>query len=154
MPSVQSRTTAPSNAFLDARELRHVIAASVAGNALEWYDFFLYNTAAALVFGQLFFPSGSDPLFGTLAAFASFAVGFAAHPVGGVIFGHIGDRYGRKSALVWTLSIMGGSTFLIGLLPTYAKIGLVSPALLVLLRVLQGAAAGGEWGGEIGRAHV
>nr|WP_254700408.1 MFS transporter [Trinickia violacea] len=123
--------------------------ASVAGNALEWYDFFLYSTAAALVFGQVFFPKGADPLLGTLAAFAGFAVGFAARPFGGVLFGHIGDRYGRKGALVWTLSIMGGATFLIGLLPTYAQVGLLAPALLVLLRVLQGIASGGEWGGGV-----
>ncbi|HKT95585.1 MAG TPA: MFS transporter [Paraburkholderia sp.] len=123
--------------------------ASVAGNALEWYDFFLYSTAAALVFGELFFPHGTDPLIGTLAAFAGFAVGFAARPFGGVLFGHIGDRYGRKGALVWTLSLMGGATFLIGLLPTYGQVGLWAPALLVLLRVVQGIASGGEWGGGV-----
>ncbi len=123
--------------------------ASVAGNALEWYDFFLYSTAAALVFGQLFFPKGTDPLVGTLGAFAGFAVGFAARPLGGVVFGHIGDRFGRKGALVWTLSIMGGATFLIGALPTYAQVGVWAPALLLALRILQGIAAGGEWGGGV-----
>src|SRR5262245_48568027 len=98
--------------------LRRIVWASVVGNALEWYDFFLYSTAAALVFGQLFFPAGRDPLIGTLAAFAGFAVGFAARPLGGALFGHLGDRYGRKGALVWTLTLMGGATFVIGLLPT------------------------------------
>lgn len=130
-------------------QLRKIVAASVAGNALEWYDFFLYSTAAALVFSRLFFPATTDPLTGTLAAFGGFAVGFAARPFGGLIFGHIGDRFGRKPALVLTLCIMGGSTFLIGLLPTYAQIGLWAPILLVLLRVLQGIAAGGEWGGGV-----
>jgi MFS family permease len=134
---------------VDDRSLRRIVIASVAGNALEWYDFFLYSTAAALVFGELLFPKGTDPLVGTLAAFAGFAVGFAARPFGGVLFGHIGDRYGRKGALVWTLSIMGGATFLIGLLPTYAQAGLWAPALLVVLRVLQGIASGGEWGGGV-----
>jgi MFS family permease len=97
----------------------------------------------------LFFPVGSDPLTGTLAAFAGFAVGFAARPFGGIVFGHIGDRLGRKTALVLTLSIMGGATFLIGLLPTYSQIGIWAPILLVLLRIAQGVAAGGEWGGVL-----
>jgi MFS family permease len=119
------------------------------GNALEWYDFFLYATASAVVFGRLFFPSDVDPLVGTMAAFAGFAVGFAARPLGGIIFGHIGDRLGRKRALVMTLSIMGISTALMGLLPTYAQVGLWAPALLILLRVVQGIAAGGEWGGGV-----
>lgn len=136
-------------AAVDEKSLRRIVMASVAGNALEWYDFFLYSTAAALVFGELFFPKGTDPLIGTLAAFAGFAVGFAARPFGGVLFGHIGDKYGRKGALVWTLSIMGGATFLIGLLPTYGQIGMWAPALLVVLRVLQGIASGGEWGGGV-----
>ena len=95
-----------------------MVVASVAGNAMEWYDFFIYGTAAALVFGELFFPKGTDPLLGTMGAFAGFAVGFLARPLGGVIFGHIGDRYGRKLALEWTLGLMGVATFLIGLLPT------------------------------------
>ncbi|MGF6413544.1 MFS transporter [Paraburkholderia sp. MM5482-R1] len=148
-------TTHPANAAdalpdqVDAKSLKRIVFASVMGNALEWYDFFLYSTAAALVFGSLFFPKGTDPLLGTLAAFAGFAVGFAARPFGGALFGHIGDRYGRKTALVWTLSIMGGATFMIGVLPTYAQIGLWSPALLLVLRLLQGVAAGGEWGGGV-----
>ncbi|WP_261537007.1 MFS transporter, partial [Burkholderia multivorans] len=136
-------------ASVDERSLRRIVFASVAGNALEWYDFFLYSTAAALVFGELFFPKGTDPLVGTLVAFAGFSVGFAARPLGGALFGHIGDRYGRKSALVWTLSIMGGATFLIGFLPTYPQVGLWAPVLLMVLRILQGIAAGGEWGGAV-----
>ncbi|VVE71690.1 MFS transporter [Pandoraea anapnoica] len=136
-------------AKVDERSLRRIVFASVIGNALEWYDFFLYSTAAALVFGDLFFPTGTDPLLGTLAAFAGFAIGFAARPFGGIVFGHIGDKFGRKGALVWTLSIMGGATFLIGLLPTYAQVGFWSPVLLIVLRILQGIAAGGEWGGGV-----
>ena len=148
-PDAQQAEGRTSAHALDPRALRRIVMASVAGNALEWYDFFLYSTAAALVFGELFFPRGTDPLIGTLAAFAGFAVGFAARPFGGVLFGHIGDRYGRKGALVWTLSLMGGATFLIGLLPTYGQVGLWAPALLVLLRVVQGIASGGEWGGGV-----
>ena len=116
-----------------------MVVASVAGNAMEWYDFFIYGTAAALVFGELFFPKGTDPLLGTMGAFAGFAVGFLARPLGGVIFGHIGDRYGRKLALEWTLGLMGVATFLIGLLPTYEQAGLWAPAAMVALRVMQGA---------------
>jgi MHS family shikimate/dehydroshikimate transporter-like MFS transporter len=130
-------------------KVARVILASVVGNVLEWYDFFLYGTAAALVFGEIFFPPGKDPLLGTLAAFAGFAVGFAARPLGAVIFSTIGDRAGRRVALFATLSIMGGSTFLIGLLPTYAQIGFGAPLLLVALRLMQGVAAGGEWGGAV-----
>ena len=131
------------------KRTRRVVMASVAGNAMEWYDFFIYGTAAALVFGELFFPKGTDPLLGTMGAFAGFAVGFLARPLGGVIFGHIGDRYGRKLALEWTLGIMGAATFLIGLLPTYEQIGIWAPVAMVVLRVMQGAAAGGEWGGGV-----
>src|ERR1700758_682696 len=134
---------------LEDRTLRKIVVASVAGNAMEWYDFFVYGTAAALVFGQLFFPAGGDPLVGTLGAFAAFALGFVARPLGGVVFGHIGDRHGRKASLVWTLLIMGVATFGIGLLPTYAQVGLWSPAALVALRLLQGVASGGEWGGGV-----
>jgi len=141
--------TTPVADMVDQKSLRRIVMASVAGNALEWYDFFLYSTAAALVFGELFFPKGTDPLIGTLGAFAGFAVGFAARPLGGVVFGHIGDRFGRKGALVWTLSIMGGATFLIGVLPTYAQVGIWAPVLLLALRILQGIAAGGEWGGGV-----
>jgi MFS transporter, MHS family, shikimate and dehydroshikimate transport protein len=126
----------------------HVALASFIGTAIEWYDYFLYGTAAALVFNQLFFPQFA-PLTGTLAAFATFAVGFFARPVGGVVFGHFGDRIGRKSMLVITLLIMGGATFLIGLLPTFDSVGVLAPILLVALRFLQGFAVGGEWGGAI-----
>ena len=129
--------------------VRKFIVASLMGNALEWYDFFLYATAAAIVFGNLFFPADADPLVGTLGAFAGFAVGFAARPIGGIIFGHIGDRISRKTALVTTLTMMGAATFLMGLLPTYEKVGILAPILLVVLRVVQGIAAGGEWGGGV-----
>jgi predicted MFS family arabinose efflux permease len=118
------------------------------GSTIEWYDFFVYGTAAATVFGPLFF-SKSDSTTGLLAAFATFAVGFLARPVGAAIFGHIGDRFGRKRALIATLSIMGAATTLIGLLPTYARIGTWAPILLVLLRLLQGISVGGEWGGSV-----
>lgn len=128
--------------------LRRVIGASVVGTSLEWYDFFLYTTAAALVFNELFFPT-FDPLAGTLAAFATGAVGFVARPLGGIVFGHYGDRVGRKGVLVTTLLVMGVSTVLIGLLPTYASIGAWAPVLLVLLRFVQGIGLGGEWGGAV-----
>ena len=127
---------------------RKVIVASLIGTSLEWYDFFLYGTAAALVFNQLFFP-GFDPAVGTLLAFATAAVGFVARPLGGIVFGHFGDRNGRKTVLVVTLLIMGGATFLIGLLPTYATIGIWAPILLVALRFVQGLGLGGEWGGAV-----
>src|SRR5688572_14379684 len=129
-----------------SNSLRKVIAASFVGTTIEWYDFFLYGTAAALVFNELFFPD-ADPLIGTLAAFGTFAVGFAARPIGGIVFGHYGDRIGRKTMLVLSLMIMGVATFLIGLLPTYASIGIVAPILLVVLRFAQGIGVGGEWGG-------
>ncbi len=118
------------------------------GTAIEWYDFFLYGTAAALVFNRLFFPT-LEPLAGTMAAFASYAVGFFARPLGGIIFGHFGDRIGRKSMLVTTLVMMGLATFLVGLLPTYERLGLWAPVLLVALRIIQGLAVGGEWGGAV-----
>ncbi len=128
--------------------IRKVALASFIGTAIEWYDYFLYGTAAALVFNQLFFPEFS-PLAGTLASFATFAVGFFARPVGGVVFGHFGDRIGRKTMLVLTLLIMGVATFLIGLLPTYETIGVWAPILLVVLRIFQGFGVGGEWGGAV-----
>ena len=124
-----------------------VALASFVGTAIEGYDFFIYGIAAALVFGQLFFPPNEDPLIGTLAAFATFAVGFVARPVGGVVFGHFGDKVGRKPMLVITILTMGLATFVIGLLPTYAQIGIWAPILLVALRLIQGFSAGGEWGG-------
>jgi metabolite-proton symporter len=122
--------------------------ASFIGTTIEWYDFFIYTTAAALVFPQLFFPS-FEPLAGTLASFATYAVGFLARPLGGVIFGHYGDKIGRKAMLVTTLLIMGIATFVVGLLPTYETIGIWAPILLVVLRLLQGLGLGGEWGGAV-----
>ncbi len=127
---------------------RRVILAAAVGSALEWYDFFIYGTAAALVFGDLFFPK-LDPAVGTLAAFATFGVGFVARPFGGIVFGHLGDRIGRKPVLVITLLLVGGGTFLIGLLPTYETAGLLAPAMLVLLRLVQGFGAGAEYGGAV-----
>src|SRR5512144_2806495 len=128
--------------------VRKVVAASLVGTSLEWYDFFLYGSAAALVFDRLFFPT-FDPLTGTLLAFTTFAVGFVARPIGGVIFGHYGDKVGRKKVLVVTLLLMGAVTFLVGLLPTYDTIGVAAPLLLVTLRFVQGLGLGGEWGGAV-----
>ncbi len=128
--------------------IRKVVVASFIGTTIEWYDFFIYTTAAALVFPQLFFPS-FEPLAGTLASFATYAVGFLARPLGGVIFGHYGDKIGRKAMLVTTLLIMGIATFVVGLLPTYETIGIWAPILLVVLRLLQGLGLGGEWGGAV-----
>ena len=130
----------------DTSRVRKVVAASVAGTIIEWYDFFIYGTAAALVFGQLFFPTSSS-LAGTMAAFATYAVGFAVRPLGGAVFGHFGDKLGRKAILITTLVVMGVTTTLIGLLPTYEQIGLWAPALLVFLRMAQGFGAGAEFAG-------
>ena len=123
-------------------------AASLTGTALEYYDFAVYSAAAALVFPQLFFP-GEDPLTGTLLSFSTYAVGFLARPVGGIVFGRLGDRVGRKNVLVWTLMLIGAATLLIGLLPGYASIGVAAPIILVLLRFAQGVGVGGEWGGAV-----
>ena len=131
-----------------ASEARRVAIASAVGTTIEWYDFFIYGTAAAVVFGPQFFPQASA-VGGTLAAFAAFAVAFVARPLGAVVMGHFGDRIGRKSMLVWSLMLMGLSTFGIGLLPNYAAIGIWAPALLVACRFIQGFALGGEWGGAI-----
>ena len=125
-----------------------VVFASLVGTAVEWYDFFLYGSAAALVFGALFFPE-SDPVTATLLAFGTYAVGFAARPLGGIVFGHFGDKVGRKKMLVAALMLMGAATFAIGLLPTYASIGLAAPILLLVCRLAQGFAVGGEWGGAV-----
>jgi len=137
--------TAPI-AGAERAKINSVVFASCLGTIIEWYDFLIYATAAALVFHKAFFPT-FDPLAGTLAALGSYAVGFLARPLGGALFGHFGDRLGRKSMLVLTLFIMGLSTFCIGLLPTYASIGVLAPILLILLRVIQGIGLGGEWGG-------
>ena len=128
--------------------INQVALSGLIGATVEWYDFFLYGTAAALVFGQLFFPS-SDPLVGTIAAFGSFAFGYLSRPIGAVIFGHYGDKIGRKAMLILTLLIMGIATFLIGLLPTYDTIGVWAPILLLVLRFFQGIGLGGEWGGAV-----
>lgn len=128
------------------RELRRVVFGSVVGTALEWYDFFIYGTAAALVFGTVFFPK-AEARTGVLLAFATFGVGFLFRPLGGILFGHLGDRIGRKMTLIVTTLVMGVSTGVIGLLPTYKTIGVAAPILLVLLRVCQGLGAGAEFGG-------
>src|SRR5918996_1007521 len=124
-------------------EARRVAIASAVGTTIEWYDFFIYGTAAAVVFAPQFFPQVSE-LAGTLAAFATFAIGFIARPLGGVVMGHFGDRLGRKSMLVWSLTLMGLATVAIGLLPNYSQIGLWAPALLIAFRFVQGFALGGE----------
>jgi MFS family permease len=139
-------STLPAGADRRALKRRAVVASTV-GTTIEWYDFFLYNTAAALVFGPLFFDNTGAG--GILAAFSTQFVGFAARPIGAAIFGHYGDRIGRKYSLVATLMLMGGATVLIGFLPTYASIGVWAPILLTLLRVLQGIGVGGEWGGSV-----
>jgi MFS family permease len=130
------------------RRLRIVVAASLLGTTVEWYDFFLYATAAGLVFSRVFFPNETS-LVGTLLAFATFAVGFVMRPIGGLVFGHIGDRIGRKRSLALTMLIMGVATALIGVLPTAAQIGAWAPMLLLTLRILQGFALGGEWAGAV-----
>src|SRR5271154_977709 len=137
--------TAPT-AGTERTRINSIVFASCFGTIIEWYDFLIYATAATLVFNKAFFPT-FDPLAGTLAALGSYAVGFLARPLGGALFGHFGDRLGRKSMLVLTLFIMGVSTFCIGLLPTYATIGVLAPILLILLRIIQGIGLGGEWGG-------
>ena len=130
------------------KDLRRVLIASVVGSAVEWFDYFLYGTVAALVFNQLFFVT-DDPAFGTLYAFATFALAFFIRPLGGVIFSHVGDRVGRKKTLVMTLSLMGVATFLMGILPTYDMVGIWAPVLLIILRLMQGLGLGGEWGGAL-----
>jgi metabolite-proton symporter len=131
------------------RSIVKVALTSLAGTSIEWYDFFLYGTAAALIFPTVFFPAGMDPLIGLLASFSTFAIGFLARPIGGVIFGHYGDRVGRKKALVVALLIMGISTTLIGCLPSFATIGALAPLLLIALRFAQGLAIGGQWAGAV-----
>ncbi len=130
----------------DTKAIRKVVAASFAGALLEWYDFFIFGTASGLVFAPLFFPQ-ADPLVGIIASFATFGVGFLARPLGGIVFGHFGDKVGRKTTLIWTLMIVGASTFLVGCLPTYGSIGVMAPILLALLRLIQGFGLGGEYGG-------
>jgi len=139
-------TAAAPAIALERTRMNAIVFASCLGTVIEWYDFLIYATAATLVFNKAFFPT-FDPLAGTLASLGSYAVGFLARPLGGALFGHFGDRLGRKSMLVLTLFIMGLSTFCIGLLPTYASIGVFAPVLLILLRIIQGIGLGGEWGG-------
>ncbi|WP_340560378.1 MFS transporter [Streptomyces sp. GSL17-111] len=138
----------PAAAPAAPASLKRIVAASLIGTTIEWYDFFLYGAAAALVFNQLFFPD-SDPLVGTLLAFLTYAIGFVARPIGALVFGHYGDRLGRKKLLVLSLLLMGGATFAIGLLPTHATVGSAAPLLLTSLRLVQGFALGGEWGGAV-----
>jgi MFS family permease len=137
-----------SQTSVSARQPARAATAAFIGTMIEWYDFYIYATAAALVFGELYFPS-SDRFISTMASFATFAVGFFARPLGGIIFGHLGDRIGRKKALMTTLMMMGIATVCVGLLPDYSKVGALAPVLLVLLRVVQGIAVGGEWGGAV-----
>src|SRR5205814_6340378 len=129
-------------------QLRRAVIASTVGTTIEWYDFFLYSIVTGLVFAKLFFPK-SDPLLGTLQAFAVYAVGFVARPIGAAIFGHYGDRIGRKSTLIATLMVMGLATFAVAFVPSYATIGIWGAILLTLLRFIQGIGVGGEWGGSV-----
>jgi len=143
MAASETPATPPS-----AGALRRVIVASLIGTTIEWYDFFLYGAAAALVFNKLFFPN-ADPITGAMLAFGTYALGFVARPVGGLVFGHFGDRVGRKRLLMVSLVLMGVSSTLIGVLPTYAQVGAAAPLLLTALRLAQGFAVGGEWGGAV-----
>ncbi|MCK2025663.1 MHS family MFS transporter [Microbacterium sp. SSW1-47] len=142
-PTAASPTAAPPS------KLKRVVAASMAGTVVEWYEFFLYATAASLVFGTYFFPATGSPLDGIIAAFVTYAVGFIARPLGGIVFGQIGDRFGRKPTLQATIIIVGAATFLMGCLPGFQSIGYWAPAMLVALRFIQGFAVGGEWGGAV-----
>ena len=143
------QTAIPATTAQDEKQsLRRAFVASLAGTSLEWYDFAVYGVAAALVFGQLFFP-GDDSLTGTLKAFGTYAVGYISRPLGGIVFGRLGDVVGRKKVLIWTLMLIGVATFCIGLLPSYASAGYFGPSMLVLLRFAQGVGVGGEWGGAV-----
>lgn len=130
------------------KEIRKVVIASLLGATIEWYDFFLYGVVAGIVFNKLYFPS-TDPFIGTILAYSTFAIGYLARPLGGFIFGHFGDKLGRKKMLVMTMLIMGLATICIGLVPTYAQIGIAAPIILQLLRLCQGLGLGGEWGGAV-----
>ena len=145
-------TTLAQPDIRDEKTIRRVVLSALVGATIEWYDFFLYGVVAGIVFNKLYFP-GSDPVVSTLLAYTTFAVGFVTRPLGGVIFGHFGDRIGRKTMLIITLMIMGVATFLIGLVPTYAQIGVAAPLLLLFLRILQGIGLGGEWGGAVLMAY-
>ncbi|TFD47944.1 MFS transporter [Cryobacterium sp. Hh11] len=144
-----STTRSNSRQDVQTSGLKKVVAASMAGTVVEWYEFFLYASAATLVFGTLFFPNAGSELEGIIAAFATYAVGFLARPIGGIVFGHFGDKFGRKRLLQFSLVLVGVATFLMGCLPTFQQIGYLAPVLLVLLRFIQGFAVGGEWGGAV-----
>ena len=146
--TAHSETGSTPGAEPERTNIVKVVFASLIGTAVEWYDFFLYGSAAALVFGTLFFPE-SEPATATMLAFGTYALGFVARPLGGIVFGHFGDRVGRKKMLVTSLLLMGVATFAIGLLPTYATIGMAAPILLLACRLVQGFAVGGEWGGAV-----
>jgi metabolite-proton symporter len=148
MAVADATLTAPLSDAEHTRQLRRAVVASTVGTAIEWYDFFLYSIVTGLVFAKLFFPE-NDPLTGTLNAFGIYAVGFVARPIGAAIFGHYGDRIGRKSTLIMTLMLMGIATFLVALVPTYEQIGVWGAVLLTLLRFIQGIGVGGEWGGSV-----
>lgn len=139
----------PSAKKSKTRQLRQVVAASMAGTIVEWYEFFLYASAATLVFNHILFPQSDNPFDAVILAFGSYAVGFIARPVGGIVFGHFGDKYGRKTLLQFSIVLVGVSTFLMGCLPTFDQIGYAAPVILVLLRFIQGFAVGGEWGGAV-----
>ena len=149
MPNPPTTATNDQALIASPSALKRVVAASMAGTVVEWYEFFLYATAASLVFGTYFFPPTGSPLDGIIAAFVTYAVGFIARPLGGIVFGQIGDRFGRKPTLQATIIIVGVATFLMGCLPGFAAIGFWAPAMLVALRFLQGFAVGGEWGGAV-----
>src|ERR1700747_361274 len=151
-------TYAPLPAAEHSAQLRKAVIASTVGTAIEWDDFFLYGTAAGLVFGKLYFPN-QEPLAATLAAFGTYFIGFVGRPIGAAIFGHYGDRIGRKATLIATLLFMGIATFLVAFVPTYASIGIWGAVILTVLRMIQGIGVGGEWGGSVllsmewGRTH-
>ncbi|QCU79023.1 MFS transporter [Citricoccus sp. SGAir0253] len=142
-------TDDPSTHHLDRKNLRRVVTASMAGTVVEWYEFFLYATAATIVFNKIFFPAGGNELDAIINAFLTYAVGFVARPIGGIVFGHFGDKYGRKHLLQLAIILVGVTTFLMGCLPTFDAIGYAAPILLVILRFFQGFAVGGEWGGAV-----
>ena len=148
MAVADAAITAPLSDAEHSRQLRRAVVASTIGTAIEWYDFFLYSVVTGLVFAKLFFP-GDDPLTGTLNAFGIYFVGFLARPIGAAIFGHYGDRIGRKSTLIITLMLMGIATFLVALVPTYDQVGIWGAVILTVLRFIQGIGVGGEWGGSV-----
>ena len=149
MSTENSAARRPEETDVKSSGLKKVVTASMAGTVVEWYEFFLYASAATLVFGKLFFPNSGTELDGIIAAFVTYAVGFVARPIGGIVFGHFGDKFGRKQLLQLSIILVGVATFLMGCLPTFAQIGYWAPALLVFLRFVQGFAVGGEWGGAV-----